>query len=42
MLEAMRLRNLSPETQRSYIDCLAEFAKYFKRSSEELGVEAAL
>lgn len=40
MLEDMRLRNLSPETQRSYIHYIAAYAKYFKRSPEELGVEA--
>lgn len=40
MLEDMRLRNFSPETQRSYIHYVAAFANYFKRSPEELGVEA--
>jgi len=40
MLEDMRLRNFSPETQRSYIHYIAAFAKYFERSPEELGVEA--
>lgn len=40
MLEDMRLRNFSPETQRSYIHYIAAFAKYFDRSPEELGVEA--
>ena len=40
MLEDMRVRNLSPETQRSYIHYVADFAKYLNRSPEELGVEA--
>ncbi len=40
MLEDMRLRNLSPETQRRDIHYVADFAKYFKRSPENLGVEA--
>ena len=40
MLEAMRLRNLSPETQRSYIHYLEGFAKYFNQSPSELDVEA--
>jgi integrase/recombinase XerD len=40
MLEDMRLRNFSPETQRSYIHYVAGFAKYFGRSPEGLGVEA--
>lgn len=40
MLEDMRLRNFSPETQRSYIHYLAEYAKYFNESPSELDVEA--
>jgi integrase/recombinase XerD len=40
MLEDMRLRNFSPETQRSYIHYIAGFAKHFQRSPEDLGVEA--
>ena len=40
MLEDMRLRNFSPETQRSYIHYIAQFAKHFDRSPDELGVEA--
>jgi len=40
MLEDMRLHNFSPETQRSYIHCLAEYAKYFNQSPSELDVEA--
>jgi integrase/recombinase XerD len=40
MLEDMRLRNFSPETQRSYIHYIAGFAKHFGCSPEHLGVEA--
>jgi integrase/recombinase XerD len=40
MLEDMRLRNFSPETQRSYIHYIAQFAKYFNTSPENLGVES--
>ena len=40
MLEDMSLRNFSPETQRSYIHYLADFAKYFNESPSELDVEA--
>jgi integrase/recombinase XerD len=40
MLEDMRLRNFSPETQRSYIHYIAEYAQYFKTSPEQLGPEA--
>jgi len=40
MLEDMRLRNFSPETQRSYIHYIAGFAKHFGRSPELLGLEA--
>lgn len=40
MLEDMRLRNFSPETQRSYIHYIEGFAKYFNQSPEELDIEA--
>lgn len=40
MLEDMRLRNFSPETQRSYIHYIAEYAMYFKTSPADLGPEA--
>ena len=37
MLEDMIVRNFSPETQRSYIHYIANFAKYFNTSPENLG-----
>lgn len=40
MLEDMRLRNFSPETQRSYIHSLRGFAKYFNCCPSRLDVEA--
>jgi integrase/recombinase XerD len=40
MIEDMRLRNFAPETQRSYIHYIAQFAKYFNCSPETLGVES--
>jgi integrase/recombinase XerD len=36
----MRIRNFATTTQRSYIHYVAEFAKYFNRSPEELDLEA--
>ncbi len=40
MLEDMRLRNFSPETQRSYIHYLKDYAKYFDQCPSVLDVEA--
>jgi site-specific recombinase XerD len=40
MLDDMQLRNLRPETQRNYINHVANFAQYFKRSPELLDIEA--
>jgi site-specific recombinase XerD len=40
MLEDMRLRNFSPETQRSYTHYLSAFAKYFNQCPSGLDVEA--
>jgi integrase/recombinase XerD len=40
MIEDMRIRNLAPTTQRSYIHYVAEYAKHFHRSPEELDLEA--
>jgi Site-specific recombinase XerD len=40
MIDDMRLRNFATTTQRSYIHYVAEFAKYFNRSPEQLDLEA--
>ena len=37
MLEDMQIRNLSPHTQRAYVENVARFARYFGRSPAELG-----
>jgi site-specific recombinase XerD len=39
MLEDMQVRNLSPHTQRAYIEDVARFARHFGRSPAELGPE---
>jgi len=39
MLEDMRLRNLSVRTQETYLCQVSKFARYFKKSPEELGGE---
>src|SRR5262249_4537 len=39
MVEDMQLRNLSPETQVSYLGHVARFARYCHRSPEQLGAE---
>ena len=37
MLEDMRIRNLSPQTQRTYISHVRRFAEYFKTPPDRLG-----
>ena len=39
MIEDMRVRNLSRNTQQLYVDRVAKFAQYFGRSPELLGPE---
>lgn len=39
MLQDMRLRNLAPKTQREYIQWVAKYARFWRRSPAELGVE---
>jgi integrase/recombinase XerD len=38
MIEDMKVRNLSPVTQRCYVHAVAKFAQYFKRSPDRLGL----
>jgi site-specific recombinase XerD len=40
MLEDMQVRNLSPHTQRAYIESVTRFARHFGRSPADLGAEA--
>ena len=39
MIEDMRIRNLSPATQKSYVQAVAKFSHHFKRSPARLGAE---
>jgi integrase/recombinase XerD len=39
MIEDMTLRNFTPQTVRSYVWCVARFARYFNCSPEHLGPE---
>ena len=38
-LEDLRLRNYAPKTLQTYVGCVSLFARYFKRSPEDLGPE---
>jgi integrase/recombinase XerD len=38
MIEDMKVRNLSPVTQRCYVHAVAKFAHYFKRPPDRLGL----
>ncbi len=38
-LDDLRMRNLSPRTQDAYVRAVAQFAKHFKRSPDQLGRE---
>jgi integrase/recombinase XerD len=39
MIEDMTIRNLSPATQRSYLNAVAKFSTYFGKSPDLLGAE---
>jgi len=39
MIEDMTVRNLSPATQRSYLNAVSKFSRYFGRSPDRLGLE---
>lgn len=38
-LQDLRLRNYAPKTLKAYVECVSLFARYFKRSPEQLGPE---
>ena len=37
MIEDMRIRNLSPQTQRVYVEQVSRFARHFRQPPERLG-----
>jgi Phage integrase, N-terminal SAM-like domain len=39
MIDDMTVRNLSPATQRSYVNAVSKFSRYFGRSPDRLGLE---
>jgi len=39
MIEDMTVRNLSPATQRSYVQAVAKFSRFFGRSPDQLDLE---
>ena len=39
IIEDMTVRNLSPATQRSYLNAISKFSRYFGRSPDHLGLE---
>jgi hypothetical protein len=39
MTEDLQVRNLSPNTQRSYLEQVSRFARHFRKSPELLGPE---
>jgi integrase/recombinase XerD len=39
MIEDMTIRNLSPETQQSYLRAVAKFSRHFGKSPDRLGIE---
>jgi integrase/recombinase XerD len=39
MIEDLTIRNLSPATQRSDIQAVSRFSRYFRRSPDRLGLE---
>ena len=38
MRQALRIRNMSPRTERIYLDFVARFAAHFRLSSDRLGL----